>query len=278
MFWFQWTVLPLGKHKPPRAVVIANVTATDMVQIRQWTDIAIEVVDTTSHPEATGFLVLRQDLVDVGKVAPTTHLSVASGFNAMLGIAGIPVVAQLLGIVTDGIPCPLQGLSGIHQLLDEYRQESNVLGLGAQPALSLGAVLLGILIPPVVGVTHDRLRASLIADSPIIVEGRIKGRTVEVLHASLDDLLNFLLEYLFGRSLGVVLQEVIVEAQLGRPNQLEDILLVVAGSVLSGCRCKLEHTTAIRILLHGEASSLRNLDLQFVVFHCSNLPQIIIFS
>ena len=141
MFWFQqWTVLPLGKHKPPRAEVEVIATVVAPGQIRQRIVIAIVVVVTTSQPET--FLVLRQDLVGVGKVTPTASLSVAGGFKGMLGIIGIPVVSQLLGIVAYGIPCPLQGLARSNQLLDEHRQEGDVLGLGTQPALPLGAELL----------------------------------------------------------------------------------------------------------------------------------------
>ena len=130
MFWFQqWTVLPLGKHKPPRAVVVVIATAVAMAQICQRIGIETVVVATTSQPETTGFLVFRHDLVVVGKVAPTTNLSVAGGFKDMLGIIGIPVVPQLLGVVAHGIPCPLQGLARSNHLLDEHRQEGDVLGL-----------------------------------------------------------------------------------------------------------------------------------------------------
>ena len=108
MFWFkQWTVLPLGKHKPPRAVVVVIATVVAMVQISQRIAIAIVVVVTTSQPETTGFLVFRQNLVGVGNVALTANLSVAGGFQGMLGIIGIPVVPQLLGVVAHSIPCPL---------------------------------------------------------------------------------------------------------------------------------------------------------------------------
>ena len=143
MFWFQqWTVLPLGKHKPPRAEVAVIETVVVTVQIRQRTVIATVDVVTTSQPETTGFLVFRQNLVGVGNVAPTANLSVAGGFQGMLGIIGIPVVPQLLGVVAHGIPCPLQGLARSNHLLDEHRQEGDVLGLGTQPALPLGAELL----------------------------------------------------------------------------------------------------------------------------------------
>lgn len=266
MFWFQqWTVLPLGKHKPPRAVAGVIATVAVMVQISQRIVTAIVEVVTTSQPETTGFLVFRHDLVVVGKVAPTTNLSVAGGFQGMLGIIGIPVVPQLLGVVAHSIPCPLQGFARSNHLLDEHRQEGDVLGLGTQPALPLVAVLLGVLVPPVVALAHGRLHASLIADPPITVEGRVKGRTVEVLHASLDDLLHCLHKCLFGRSLGAVLQEVIVEAQLRRGNQLEDTLLMVAGSVLSSCLLKREHTATIGHHICIDHPTAGNHDLQFVV-------------
>ena len=120
MFWFQWTVLPLGTHKPTRAAVAVNVTVAVKVHVRQRTVIAIVVAATTSQPEATGFLILSQNLVDVGKVAPTANLSVASGFKVILGINGITVVPQLLRIITHGIPRPFYRLARVNQLLDEH--------------------------------------------------------------------------------------------------------------------------------------------------------------
>lgn len=143
MFWFQqWTVLTLGHHNPPRAGMDIIVTVVATVKLRQRIVFAIGAIVTTSLPETTGFLVFLQDLVGVGKVTPTANLSVAGVFIGMLGTIGIPVVSQLLGVVAHGIPCPIQGLARINHLLDEHRQEGDVLGLSTQPALTLGAELL----------------------------------------------------------------------------------------------------------------------------------------
>ena len=87
MFWFQWTVLPLGKHKPTTAVDVVIVPVAVMIQISQRNVVATVIVNATHKPEATGFLVFSQNLAGIGKVAPTADLSVASDFELMLGRA-----------------------------------------------------------------------------------------------------------------------------------------------------------------------------------------------